>query len=66
MKLRSDKSGQVMLATAFLMAIVLTFIALMLNNVVYYNNISYTGLMDQGYDDISIKNIVTQGGDLRL
>ncbi len=58
MKLRSDKSGQVMLATAFLLAIALTFIALMLNNVVYYNNISYTGLMDQGYDDLSIKNIV--------
>lgn len=60
MKLRSDKSGQVMLATAFLLAITLTFIALMLNNVIYYNNISYTGFMDQAYDDNSIKNIVTK------
>jgi hypothetical protein len=60
MKMRSDKSGQVMLATAFLLAIVLTFIALMLNNVVYYNNISYMGFMNQGYDDISIKNLVAQ------
>jgi hypothetical protein len=60
MELQSDNSGQVMLATAFMMAIVLTFIALMLNNVIYYNNISYTGLMNQGHDDVSIKNIVTQ------
>ena len=55
-----------MLATAFLLAIALTFIALMLNNVVYYNNISYMGFMNQGYDDISIKNLVAQGGDFRL
>ncbi len=33
----------------------------MLNNIVYFNNISYMGFMDHsGYDDVSIKNMVVE------
>lgn len=57
----SDKHGQVMLTSAFLLAITLTIVALMLNNVIYYNNISYMGFMDHsGYDDVSIKKMVAE------
>lgn len=61
MSLHSDNRGQVMLTSAFLMAITLTLIAMMLNNIIYYNNISYMGFMDHsGYDDVSIKNMVAE------
>jgi hypothetical protein len=52
----SDKSGQLMLISAFLLAIAVVAISLMLNNVIYANNMAYVGFMDQSkYDDISIK-----------
>lgn len=50
-----------MLTSAFLLAISLVIIALMLNNIIYYNNIAYIGYMDQwSYDDVSIKNMIVE------
>jgi hypothetical protein len=50
-----------MLTSAFLLAMILVMIALMLNNIIYYNNIAYMGFMDQsGYDDVSIKTMVAE------
>jgi pimeloyl-ACP methyl ester carboxylesterase len=51
-----DKSGQVMLISAFMLAIVVVAITLMLNNVIYSSNMAYVGYMDQSrYDDLSYK-----------
>ena len=56
-----------MLTSAFLLAITLTLIALMLNNIIYFNNISEMGFMDHsGYDDVSIKNMVIRGIHIRV
>jgi hypothetical protein len=61
MKQRDGLSGQIMLTGAFILAITLVSIALILNNVVYFNNVSYMGFMDNsGNSDISIKNLVAQ------
>lgn len=51
-----DKSGQLMLISAFLLAIAVITITLMLNNVIYSSNMAYVGFMDQSrYDDLSFK-----------
>lgn len=51
-----DKSGQLMLISAFLMAMMVVMITLMLNNVIYSSNMAYVGFMDQSrYDDLSFK-----------
>lgn len=61
MKQRDDDSGQIMLTGAFILAIILIFIALLLNNVIYFNNVTYIGFMGQsGYNDVSIKKLVAQ------
>ncbi|CAJ35801.1 hypothetical protein [Methanocella arvoryzae] len=47
--------GQVMLTSAFLLAIVIIIVTIMLNNLIYSNNVAYLGLSDQSqYDDLSI------------
>lgn len=54
--MRGDHSGQVMLTCAFLFAIILVIITLMLNNVIYSNNVAYLGFMGQsGYEQRAIK-----------
>ncbi|CAJ35795.1 hypothetical protein [Methanocella arvoryzae] len=51
-----DTRGQVMLTCAFLFAIILVIITLMLNNVIYSNNMAYLGFMGQsGYEQRAIK-----------
>jgi hypothetical protein len=51
-----DKSGQLMLISAFMLAMMVVTITLMLNNVIFASNLAYVGFMDQTrYDDISFK-----------
>jgi hypothetical protein len=54
--LRKDESAQMLLSSAFLLAIAIVIITLMLNNVIYSSNVAYVGFMDQTkYYDESIK-----------
>lgn len=51
-----DLSGQLMLISAFLLAMMVVAITMMLNNVIYSSNMAYIGFMDQSrYDDLSYK-----------
>ena len=55
---RSDDTGQVLLTSALLFAIIITIIALMLNNVIYATNIAYMGFIDGSkYEDQSIRHM---------
>lgn len=57
----NDKSGQLMLISAFLLAIAVVTISLMLNNVIYASNLAYVGFMDQSrYDDICFKQVTAR------
>jgi hypothetical protein len=52
----NDKSGQLMLISAFMLAMAVVVISLMLNNVIYAGNLAYVGFMDQTrYDDLNFK-----------
>jgi hypothetical protein len=56
-----EDSGQMMLISAFLLAIAIVTITIMLNNVIYSSNMAYAGFMDQTrYDDISFKEATTK------
>lgn len=60
MTFREDKSGQVMLTSAFLFAVIIAIIAIMLNNLIFSNNVAYLGFMGQSkYDELSIKQMTT-------
>jgi len=52
----NDESGQLMLISAFLLAITVVTITLMLNNIIYATNMAYVGFMDQSwYDNLCLK-----------
>jgi len=51
-----DLSGQLMLISAFLLAMMVVAITMMLNNVIYSSNMAYISFIDQSrYDDLSYK-----------
>jgi hypothetical protein len=58
MAFQRDESGQVMLTGAFLFAAIIVIIAIMLNNLIFSNNVAYLGFMEQSkYDELSIKHM---------
>lgn len=57
---RMDDSGQVLLTSAIMFALVIIVIALMLNNIIYATNVAYIGFMDGSkYEDFSIRQMTT-------
>ncbi len=51
-----DDTGQMLLISAFMIALALIAVTLMLNNVIYSSNVAYAGFMDQSrYDELSLK-----------
>jgi hypothetical protein len=53
----NDKSGQLMLISAFMLAIMVVAISLTLNNVIYSSDLAYVGFMDQSrYDMLNLKD----------
>lgn len=51
-----DNSGQLLLIGAFMLAMMVVTISLMLNNVIYASNLAYVGFMDQTrYDNLGFK-----------
>jgi len=56
-----DRSGQLMLISALLLAMMVVAITLMLNNVIYSSNMAYVGFMDQSrYDDLAYKQATSR------
>lgn len=54
-----DENGQILLSGAFLFAIAIAIIAIMLNNVIYSNNVAYIGFSEQStYGDSSLKQMM--------
>jgi hypothetical protein len=54
----NDKSGQLMLISAFMLAMMVVTISLLLNNVIYSSNLAYDGFMDQSrYDNLCYKQV---------
>ncbi|OPY27984.1 MAG: Calx-beta domain protein [Methanocella sp. PtaU1.Bin125] len=53
-----DDSGQVLLTSAIIFALIIVVIALMLNNIIYATNVAYVGFMDGSkYEDLSIRQM---------
>lgn len=58
---KNSDSGQVVLTSAILIAIVIVIVALMLNNIIYSTNVAYIGFMDGSkYEDQSIRQMTTK------
>lgn len=59
MALANNENGQILLSGAFLFAIAIAITAIMLNNMIYTNNVAYTGFSEQSiYDDSSLKQMM--------
>jgi hypothetical protein len=59
MVLVDDEKGQILLSGAFLFALAIAITAIMLNNMIYTNNVAYTGFSEQLiYDDSSLKHMM--------
>ena len=56
----NDDSGQVLLTSTILFVVIIIFIALMLNSIIYATNVAYLGFMDGSkYEDLSIRKLTT-------